>query len=516
MRFSLRHIKPSKHQVLLLDPKGLKVYGLNQGLLDELGRFAANEDGHEQFRRFLAELQPRGLCLVVDIMAEDYLIESMAHVSANDRQQLLKRKLDQHFRGGEYRHAVVIGRETGGRRDDRVLFSALSKNQLIDPWVRCILQEEVPLQAVTSTAYVLGNLMKSLGLVTSDGVLVVNWEPHGIRQTFMQGGNTVFSRLSPLPPEDGQDELVRYIVSISTQTREYLERIKLLGFNQPLDVHVFTPQTDSKAFEAFSGENQLTQFLHHVPEGFSEGGRRWDDDELITANLLCIDWAIHKQALVNVYAPPVARRFYYLKRARQVIYGTCLGVLALGGLLAGPIISEALDHRQRYEQLQAQTQPLEAQYAALLEGFPATPIPSLAMELAVTTYDQLRSQVRNPADLLISVSRVLSGYPTITLTDLDWMLLPENVDFSITEGLLAGDTGISMEMRGQIAAGTGYLNTDRDLRRFISELESIPGVTVTPVTLPIETSEYSSVSATIGDTQGSAPFALNLQQRRAP
>ena len=516
MQLSLRSIKTGKHNVLLLDYQALRAYGLVNGVLEEIGKFAADDIGHELFRQYLADSRPSALYLIVDSVAEDYLIETMAHVGANDRRQLLKRKLDQHFRGGEYRHAAVIGRESTGRRDDRVLFSALSKNQLVDPWVRCILQEEIPLRAITSTAFVISDLMKSMNLLTSPAVLVANWESHGIRQTFLRNGKTVFSRLSSLPARDDQNDPVVYVGSICTQTREYLERSKLLGFTEALDVHVFAAELDEEDVGNISKGDDLTQFFQHDAEAFADAGKYWGEDEQLTVNLLCIQHVMRSRAPANIYAPPVARRFHYLQQARQAIYGCCAAVVLAGFALAGPVFSEVMDQRRRYQQIFQQTVPLQEQYAVLRDGFPQTPIPSLAMELAVTTYDRLRDQAHDPSALLISVSRVLTRFPGINLSSVEWALTPENIDDSLTDALLNDSTEVSLDLRGEIAAGTGFLNTDRDLRRLIAELERIDNVTVTPVTLPIETSEYASVSATIGDDVTSAPFVLNIRQRSDP
>ena len=59
----------------------------------------------------------------------------MPHVGARDREAILERKLTQIFRNVPYRHAQLQGRETEGRRDDRVLYTAVTNPEVLRPWL---------------------------------------------------------------------------------------------------------------------------------------------------------------------------------------------------------------------------------------------------------------------------------------------------------------------------------------------------------------------------------------------
>ena len=508
--------KRNNHHILLIDFKGLTVFELEDDFLSESRYFSAEDSGYTEFRQYLAESPPALVHIIVDSVAEDFFIETIAHAMAADRQGLMKRKLDQHYRGVEYRNARIIGREATGRRDDKVLFSALTRNQQIDPWVRCLLKEEIPLKSITSPAYIFGDYVKEQGYLTSAHTLLVHWEQSGIRQTYLLNGRTVFSRLTPLPADNAGPVLAQAIIDLCNQSREYLEAVKLLESSQPLDIQVFTPSLDDDAFADYGGTPAFNLIEHHNTNSLLNSNRYAGNAEHVTALLLCIDYAAHKQPPHNAYAPPVARRFYFLNQIRQAIYAACLLIIVAGGLFATPVFQDALTRKSRGERLFAQAEPIDAQYQAQREQFPETPIPSQAMELAVTTFNLIQGQAQPPNQLLIAISRVLSGYPNINLSRVEWHLLAQSEGETITESLLEDSTSVSVMLQGNVTGVVGFQNTNQQLTSFSQALETIQGLRVYPVQLPIENSEYAAVNTTVDDNATASAFILRLQQERNP
>lgn len=500
----------NNHRILLIDFKGLTVFELQGGVLYETKYFSAEDSGYTDFRSFLASSSPIPVHIIVDSAAEDFFIETVAHVSAADRQGLLRRKLDQHYRGVEYRNARVIGRESKGRRDDKVLFSALTRNQQIDPWIRSILKEEIPLKSISSPAYIFGHYVREQGYQTSANLLLVHWELSGIRQTYLLNGRTVFSRLTPLPSENSNKLLADSIMELCTQSREYLEAVKLLDTTQALDIQVFTPLLGDEAFASHGGTPAFNLIEHHNTNQLLSVDRYSGSADQVTALTLCIDFAARKQPPSNAYAPAVARRFYHLALTRQAIYATCLLALLVGGMMSAPIFTDALARRDRALNFQLRAAPIDAQYQSLREQFPETPIPSQAMELAVTTFNLIQGQAQSPNRLLIALSGVLTNFPTVKLNRLTWTLSPGDVDSTLTEALLAEDTGISLTMQGDITGVVGFQETSRQLQELSNSLGNIEGIEVVPLRLPIENSAYSAVNTTVDDNQTASSFSLNL------
>ncbi|MEQ9209410.1 MAG: hypothetical protein RLN96_06145, partial [Pseudomonadales bacterium] len=183
-----------------------------------------------------------------DSIAEDFLVEKVPHVGPLDRKGFLQRKTEQHFRGIDYRSARILGRESAGRKDDKVLFSAITKNLSVDNWVRILLAVEIPVESITTPAYALCKIAEEHKLQTSEKILLVNWEASGIRHTFIVNNRMMFSRLTSLPQED-EDNLALEIIQSCNQSNDYLEGVGLIGFDDSMDVHVITPFMEDSDFD---------------------------------------------------------------------------------------------------------------------------------------------------------------------------------------------------------------------------------------------------------------------------
>lgn len=504
--------KSHNRRILTVDFKGLSVFALDDGVLCRVRRFSAETAGYSEFRQYLADSPESPLYMIVDSVAEDFLIETVAHVKASDSKLLMQRKLEQNYRGGEFRHGAVIGRETTGRRDDKVLFSALTRNQQIEPWIRSILQEEVPLVSITSPAYVLGKYAIEQGYVTSPDVLIINWELTGLRQTYLQEGRTVFSRLTPLQPADDNLTLEQYIMRLSDQSREYLNRIRLLDFDKPLDLHVFTPLLEDDAFADFENNKDYRRIEHHNPEQLLEKESFEGSSEHITAILLCIDYAARKQELGNVYAPLAALRFYHLRSMKQALYVASVVLALIGGAMTVPLLIDTFDRQESVNALLLEINPIQTQYQELRNQFPETPIPSQQMELVVVTKNTILAQTESPVLMLEEISRVVQRDPGVGLLRINWGLVPANPDQPWDQALLAQAMELSVDIAGEFRDASGYRNISARLQTLAAELATIPGVAVSVIALPIIASENSTLNTTVNDEKLNATFTLNLRR----
>jgi hypothetical protein len=127
-----------------------------------------------------------------------------------------------------------------------------------------MLQEEIPIQGITTPAFALCKVAEHFELQTSENILLVNWEKTGIRQTFIRKSRMMFSRLSQVPA-DAEPDLAAEVIENCLQSKEYLERIGLLKFDQVLDLHIITPQLDQESFEKYQGTSNFNRIEHHQP-----------------------------------------------------------------------------------------------------------------------------------------------------------------------------------------------------------------------------------------------------------
>ena len=113
-------LNPPDPRVLLIGGERAILYLFDGGDLQHAYLFSADDAGLALFERCLRELPPAPVAVLVDVVEEAYRQETVPHVGASDRRAVLERKYARLFRGTPYHHALRQGRETEGRRDDRV------------------------------------------------------------------------------------------------------------------------------------------------------------------------------------------------------------------------------------------------------------------------------------------------------------------------------------------------------------------------------------------------------------
>src|SRR5688572_22818248 len=117
----------------------------------------------EDLEAFAEDVRPftrLPVVIITDLLEENFRYDTVVHVSGGDQKALLKRKMDFAFRNTPYRRSKVIEREKDGRRDDKILLSAISKPESLDVWVNLLLEQKFAIQTVTSVAYILEEFVR--------------------------------------------------------------------------------------------------------------------------------------------------------------------------------------------------------------------------------------------------------------------------------------------------------------------------------------------------------------------
>ena len=182
----LNFLGQRKALIIIVKDDEVQILTWKKKMLNHNAVFAADEQSLEVFGRFLDNHLEYPVIVIADVIEESFRYDSIAHVTSTDRKAILDRKLEYLFRETPYRTAKVTGREEGGRKDDRVLFSALTKPELLTPWIKLLIQRNMPIVAVTSTPYILEKYASSQKLGTSENLLLVSLESESsFRQTFL-------------------------------------------------------------------------------------------------------------------------------------------------------------------------------------------------------------------------------------------------------------------------------------------------------------------------------------------
>ena len=222
--------------LLLTGQQGVLYHWRGSRLLEPMA-FGSDDAGIRAFAGYLEGDPDMPLRILVDMVEEEFREETIPHVFLGDRQALIRNRKTRLFRDARFAHAEFQGRETGGRRDDIVLFTAVTRADLLNPWLTQIARYKVPLAGISSLPLLSGALLKHIPVKESHALVVSVQSTGGLRQSFFVNGRLKMSRLAVMPRLT-LGQYAAYILSEVERVRRYLNSLRLLVRDGPLDVYL--------------------------------------------------------------------------------------------------------------------------------------------------------------------------------------------------------------------------------------------------------------------------------------
>ncbi|MBI2508873.1 MAG: hypothetical protein HYV99_02475, partial [Betaproteobacteria bacterium] len=196
--------------------------------------YAGDEGGVAGFGEYLQSCANVPVYVMVDAVEEDYRFETLPHAFGSDRDEMVARKLKQHYRNTPYATAWRVGRDSGKRRDDRYLFSALTNPELIGGWLQALTARGLPVAGIYLLPMVNAALPERLD-AKAPNLLIVAQHAGGLRLTFFRERQFRLSRLTR--GDSGRAEnRSRYFAEEISNTRLYLHALRTLTLDEHLSV----------------------------------------------------------------------------------------------------------------------------------------------------------------------------------------------------------------------------------------------------------------------------------------
>ena len=481
--------------------------------------FEAGEEGRQGFRRYLAETPGIPFYLLVDVADEEYRQDTVPHLSRRDRQALLERKAARLFKDTGYCFFRVTGRETTGRRDDRVLLSALANPGVVRQWVAILDEARTPLAGICSLPLFSGQLLKVVAGRDDGCRLLVSMQGvSGLRQTCFDNGDLRFSRLvqTPRAEHGSYSEIIRDEVE---KVLRYLDSRRPDMPGETLHVHFL-----------FSGD--VLQDLKSVLKRQDSVRYHFCDlaHENVSGELVSNPFsdAYFMQQLLrlrpgNVYAGVAERRWLFLGRLRA-------GVAAAGfAMLLGSAGWSALNVYGGIvlylggKTAEEETHRYAAEYELARKRLPETPVEPSDLKTAVMIADSLAQNKTSPIGMVTVLGHSLHGFPAIRLSRMSWRVT-DDPDTAFAGGSdhaapIAMDVPGAVRSLYQAALVKGrlepfdgnYREAMDAINRFAEDLrarEAVSGVDI--VALPLDTSSGADLQGNTQSLQNQAEFTLKL------
>ncbi len=524
-------------QIFYVTSTSLTAYHYDGRALTRMDGFVAADAGLADFDPYLQHFGQLPTYVLTDMVEEDFRIDSVAHTQGRDRRALLERHAARVYRGTEYRHAQVLGRDPNNKRKDNVLFSGLLNPESADLWLDAMRHYRVPVAGIYSLPLLSAALVKKIWDKRKDVLLITHNAASGLRQSFFSAGQLRFSRLTPVPEHLAISDYAQFMHTEIGKTKRYLSNLHLLGRDVILDVCMLSGGARLEQLEQLRESESLTHYhLLSLQDVAARLRYRNPNSDYLCDGLYAFMAACNR--MPNHYATPVRRFHYQMHRARQALAGLCVVASVAGLLWAGTQVVDA----QLYQQEIAKTTQLlsdaETRYGEIQARLPQTDVAPEDMRLAVAAAAQLQQQRHNPHTVLAHLGQALQSQPSLQIKQIDWFV---SADRRATETTLAADETpteavVEYDENGNPVGGDGtdgtttyqigivqgrvlpfagnFSRAHQDIDDLLVRLRNTRGVIAAEaLELPLNTATSGRVLGSIGDDTSSAqeaPFTLRL------
>jgi hypothetical protein len=405
-------------RALFLSAHKAAVYQWKNGDLGSSFLFDANDEGRELFVRYLKESQNLPMYVLVDVFEEEFRRDTIPHVFGSDRDAIVARKKARAFRDTPYFQYVVEGRESEGRRDDRVLMTAITNASLLRPWLKLLDEHRVPVAGITSVPIFTKSLIKLLP-GQKDNMLVVSLQSiSGLRQTFLHKGELRISRLVQMP-RYGTEPYAPQIREEVEKIRRYLNSLRLSATDEAVDIYfLVTGELMAELKSAYKDSGFSRYHVLDINDLMAAAGSKRRvaapfSDQLVVHQLL-------KQRPANAYASGTDRRYQIMRRLRlSMLAASAVFLVASAGWSAVNLMG-GLTFKQGSLAAQRKTEFYDARYQMARERLPQTPVEPADIQIAVELADALERYRATPLDMMRLLSAAMQKVPQVQLNSIDW------------------------------------------------------------------------------------------------
>lgn len=400
-------------QIFYLTSDQLRAYQWRAGALSAGESFNADAHGMAAFGAYLEQSPDVPAYVVADVIEEDFHRLLLPHLGGRPWRDMVQRRLGQLYRDTPYRMARVQGRETEGRRDDRMLFSALTNPAVMQGWIALIERQAVPLAAVYSTSFLAEVLVQKLGLAQPH-LLLVTRQSGGLRQSYFQGRALKFSRLTTAFGDDG---MISTIVAETAKTQQFLTSTRLVERGDIMRVTILAEPELVPALEQACDDGPEIAFRFIALDQAAAQLGIADEPQLSDQLLM---------AMIGKYAPPTHYdldgqfRFYQMWQTRRALYVGTATVLAGAALLGLANLYGMWSAAGQTARLRTEARQLDSRYEAVMATLPPTVDKTGNMKAAVLLEQMIAAQGPRPEPLLLALSAALERTPEVNLVSLEW------------------------------------------------------------------------------------------------
>ena len=485
------------------------------GMVHADGSFENTAEGIAGFSRYVAEHENSVFTLVINLAEEGFLQETIPFLQKRDREAVIARKLSQLFYATTYSTAVSLGFEKTQRKDERLLFAALTASTTIDPWVAALGDARVPIAGILSLPFLGENLLKKLK-VEDERCILLTAQDQSIRETYFERGRLHFSRLSPLA-NTSIGGMAQGFATEAVKLQQYLLSQRLISRNQVLRAIVVAHPQALPTIEAscISTESLAFQIVNSEECSRLCGLKNAPINSHIDALMAHLAVSTTSKAQ---FAKETLRHDYRVWQLRNGLIGVAAAMAVACTLFASKELYSAYRLNSEAEAVMQQASEARIRYEDIRRTFPPIPTTNETLRQVIDRYVELeRDGGASPEGFYHDLGAALNQSPRIDVESITWK---SGTAASADRTLQAA----SPSPNSQSAQISGTVNVGRRATprqaltvfdQFVAALRANQSLEVKIIQRPFDIDSSKALKGA-GETtvdSGKRPFALEITRR---
>ncbi len=177
------------------------------------------------------------ITMLVDMMDQSYVRQTLPPVSSFSVGKIVKRRLDKDFSPDDIKGYLMLGREKTGRKDWNYLMASLANPPILQKWINFAVERSNPFKGIgliplESQDFIIAankaSLQKGDDAKSFEWqILISHHKVGGFRQIVLRNGKLVFTRMAQPIGESSPGVIAGNIEQEMINTLEYLKRMGL-------------------------------------------------------------------------------------------------------------------------------------------------------------------------------------------------------------------------------------------------------------------------------------------------
>ncbi len=383
--------------------------------------FEPDEQGLDLFRAYLESLRSEPVRLLLDLIEEEFRQVTIPLLRGADRQNIIERNFTKLFRNSGFRNAISQQVIRKGRKEERLLFTGLTNQELLKPWLEMLEATRTPLVGILSLPLISESLVNEFETNHDCVILVSQQVPSNLRQSVFIKGKLVLSRLVPIASfyqGDYAEDVIRDIEG----TQRYLVSQRLIDRNDTISVQILTNKRhyDKLVIKCESGGTFDYQ-IHNINELIEKEKLEVSEEQDFSSVLFC--YQATQKSFPNHYAGTAERKYFYHYIARLLARFTAIGLVTASLGFLAVSIAKGMLYDSTIHEMQLLEQKYVSKFNQLNEHKIDSDISTSDMKNVIQTVEKInKNYLRSPNQMMAMISQDISLFNDMRATSFDWFV----------------------------------------------------------------------------------------------